>query len=269
MRIIRIVLVLVFLAVGGLYLFNDLVSDRSAAAEPPVISCDSEILEVSVNDGDGILLEGVTAADPQDGDLTGQILVSGVSKLIDGDTAKVTYVVFDADDNMATLTRHIRYTDYRLPRFSLDEPLIYTANEEIILLDRLHAEDAIDGDITDLIRVSYTLPTADPEVYTVDVQVTNSMGDTAFLTLPIIIRNEIITRPVVELDTCLVYLEQGSTFRARRYLSGATYDGLSVSSDNVSISGDVDTDVPGTYQVRYTCTYAGRTGDTILTVVVE
>lgn len=269
MKIIRILLVLVFLAVGGLYIYNDMTNNWSAADVPPVLSCDSEVLEVSVKDSNRALLAGVTATDAQDGDLSDQVLVSGVSKLLDGNMAKVTYVVFDVDNNMATMTRYIHYTDYQLPRFILNEPLIYAFNEQIALLDRLQAEDVIDGNLTGSIRVSYTEGTSDPEVYTVDVQVTNTMGDTASLTLPVIIQTGTALRPQVELETYLVYLEQGSRFNAGDYLTGATYDGLQVSAGNVTISGAVDTDTPGTYQVRYSCTYGGSAGIAILTVVVE
>lgn len=269
MRIVKILLVLVFAVVAVFYTMNDHSKQNSAADSGPVITCDSETLNISVSDGEQALLRGIAATDEQDGDLSSQVLVSGISKLISDNTAKVTYVVFDSDDNLATLTCNVHYTDYQRPRFSLDEPLLYAADEEIVLLDRLHATDVIDGDITNSIRVSYTQTTSDPEIVTVDVQVINSMGDNARLTLPMIIVESGGLRPVVNLSTYLLYLEQGDPFYAGDYLESATYGNDRLSSLNTTISGQVDTDTPGTYTVTYTSSYNGSSGCAILTVVVE
>lgn len=269
MRIVKTLLVLALAAVAVLYFFQDLTDQFSTRDEPPVLTCGSDVLEISVKDDRSAMLAGITAADDQDGDLTDQVLITGVSQLITDNTAKVTYAVFDSDDNMATLTRSVRYTDYRLPRFSLDQPLIYGATENVVLLDRLHARDTIDGDITDRIRVSYLNATADPMVSNVDVQVTNSMGDTAWLTLPVIFLEDTAHCVDIELSTCLVYLEQGSRFNARGYLNRAALNGNAIGTDQVTISGEVDTDTPGTYYVRYGCRYGSAAGTVILTVVVE
>ena len=269
MRITRILLVLIFLAVLVLYTIQDLTGANAAADVPPVLSCDSETLEISVNDDDSVLLTGITATDAQDGDLTGRVLVSGVSRLIGDSTAKVSYAVFDSDNNMATLTRYIRYTDYRLPRFSLDAPLIYRSGEEVKLLDRLHADDSIDGDITDAIRVTYTDTAGETGIHRMNVQVTNSMGDTAWLTLPVIILDGEQEYVDVTLHTYLVYLEQGSRFSPSGYLESASLNGASISLGNVTTSGEVDTDTPGIYNVAYTCVYGSRSGTAVLTVVVE
>ena len=269
MRITRILLVLVFLAVAAVFTVQDMADRFSTADDPPVLTCDSEILEISVKDDDSALLTGITASDPQDGDITDRILVTGTSRLLDGNTVTVSYAVFDSDHNMASMTRQIRYTDYRLPRFSLKEPLVYTTNENIRLLDRLGAEDVVDGDITGAIRVTYTDTVDDPGIHNIGVQVTNSMGDTAWLTLPVIFLENTDDRVEVELDSYLVYLNQGSSFDARRYLDSASWQGDPVSTGNVTISGEVDTDTPGTYYVNYTCAYGSHSGTVILTVVVE
>ena len=269
MRITRILLVLVFLVVFAVHSIQGMTGPRKSAEVPPVLSCDEGILEISVRDSDTALLTGITANDEQDGDLTGRILVTGTSRLMDDGTAKVSYAVFDSDDNMATLTRQIRYTDYRRPRFSLEEPLVYTIGQNIALLDRLHAEDVLDGDITQAIRVTYTDSNTDTGIHSLNVQVTNSMGDTAWLTLPVILLEDHDNRVDVTLDTYLLYLQQGDSFRAADHLVRASFHGDSVSLGNVTISGDVDTDTPGIYNVHYTGTYGSRTGTVILTVVVE
>ena len=271
MRLIKNVLILVLLAVTALYAWQRVSTNLTDAKEPPVIECPAEPLVISVADAaeTNRLLAGVTASDAQDGDLTNDILVAGVSKLITENTAKITYVVFDSDNNMASATRSVRYTDYHCPRFSLSEPLVYTFSQEILLLDRLQALDVIDGDITNAIRVSQMLATSDSEIYAVDVQVTNSMGDTAWLSLPVILLEGGGDRVEITLSSYLVYLEKGSGFHARNYLESATFAGETLDLENVHISGQVDTNTPGVYQVQYDAAYAGNAGKIILTVVVE
>ena len=131
---------------------------------PPEISCPNEVLEISALDTEEDLLVGVTAKDKQDGDLTDRITVAGISKLITNDTAKVTYLVFDRDNNMASCVRRIRYVDYHRPTFEVTEPLVYSTTEEVAMLARLKAIDVVDGDIvydvtfnTDRTRYSHVL----------------------------------------------------------------------------------------------------------------
>lgn len=269
MRILKIALTLVFAVTALLYGVNALSGGGAGNGEGPVFSCGDEVLDISVADGRDVLLRGVTASDAQDGDLTGKIIISGVSKLVGDNTAKVTYVVVDSDSNLATLTRQVRYTDYRRPRFTLDTALNYTGSQSVALLDRLHATDAIDGDITHNIRVSYAETTDDPNLFTMDVQVTNSMGDTAALTLPVVIYTEDRVRPVIDLTTYLVYLEQGAEFVPESYIEAVTYGDGTLTAGHVSISGQADTQVPGTYHLTYTAEYGNATGYAMLTVVVE
>lgn len=269
MRFIKILLVIILIVVAALYGWTAFSENLSGKTVAPVISCPAEVLEVSVNDDESVLLTGMSANDKQDGDLTGKILISGISKMLTDNTAKVSYVVFDSDHNMASYTRRIHYADYTSPRFAIVEPLIYYKSEAIALLDRIRVDDCIDGDITDFVRVSSLSASSDAEVYTVEAQVTNSMGDTVRLTLPVIQLEGIAIRPEVKLSSYLVYLPQGSTFHAESYLVYvSTPDGIGNKSD-VEISGAVDTSTPGTYMVHYTYPFGTTSGTSILTVVVE
>ena len=268
MRFLRVVLVLVFAALAALYTMNSIQGTQSVTDEGPELSCSTEVLNISVRDSRNALLRGVTATDAQDGSLTDRIIISGVSKLTGDDTATVTYVVVDSDNNIASMTRQLHYTDYESPRFSLEEPLVYPSIENVALLDRLHAEDAIDGDITNDIRVSYAQTTDDPELYTIDVKVTNSMGDTVEQTLPVVIRED-LRGPEIDLIGYLIYLERGSEFDPEALVEEITYNGKELSVRDLEISGEVDTEVPGTYDLAYSCEYDDFTSMVMVTVVVE
>lgn len=274
MRLIKVLLIFTLVVVTALYGLTAFTQSISGKNDAPTISCSGDTLELSVKDDASALLAGVTAEDKQDGDLTSEILVSGVSKFLDIGTSTVTYLAFDSDHNVGSLTRTIRYTDYESPRFTITEPLIYKSNEEIQLLDRISIVDCIDGDITANVRVSSMESTTTDEVYTSMVQVTNSMGDSAEVTLPIVWQNNNADRPQVVLTDYLVYLSQDSSFNASSYLSYVnTTEGRGNRSD-VRIEGTVDTATPGTYHVYYTYSYDvtetySLNGIAVLTVVVE
>jgi hypothetical protein len=242
------------------------VSDRKV---PPQISCPSEILEISAKDSESALLVDVTASDEQDGDLTHQITVGGISKLITNDTAKVTYLVFDSDNNMASCVRQVRYVDYHRPTFEVTEPLVYASSEEVVMLPRLKAIDVVDGDISKSIRVSTLEPTDNSEIFHVTIQVSNSVGDTSWVTLPVLMLESNPLRPELQLSDSLIYLEQGAKFTPSAYLLSLKVPGMTPSIADVTVDNEVDTGKPGTYYVTYTYSANGSTGTAILTVVVQ
>lgn len=236
---------------------------------PPKIICPSEILEISASDSEAVLLTGLTATDEQDGDLTNRITIGGISKLITNDTAKVTYMVFDSDNNMASCVRYVRYVDYHRPVFEVIEPLVYASTEEVSLLSRLKATDVVDGDISKNIRVSTLEPTANSEIYHVSIQVSNSVGDTSTVKLPVLMLESNPLRPEIELSDSLIYIDEGEKFTPSAYLMGLRVPGMSPSIAEVTVDNDVDTGKPGTYYVSYTYSANGSTGTAILTVVVQ
>lgn len=233
---------------------------------PPVITLDSDSITVSVEDGRDALLRGVTASDAKDGDLTGQIIVSGVSKLISNNTAKVSYMVFDKAGNMASATRYVVYSDYHRPRFMLTTPLVYSLGETVSITGRLQAQDAVDGDITSSIRVlSSDIISSTEGVYNLTLQVINSLGDTAQVTLPVTIRAEADGDSAVKLRRYLVYVGLGDNFEPRNYIESVSAGSVS----DVRIDSNVDTQSAGCYLVTYTVTSGGRSSSALMTVVVE
>jgi len=237
---------------------------------PPQINCPAEILEISASDNEAVLLEGVTATDAQDGDLTHRITIGGISKLITKDTAKVTYLVFDSDNNMASCVRKIRYTDYHRPTFEVVEPLIYASTEDVVMLSRLKATDVVDGDISKNIRVSTMEPTKNSELFHVTIQVSNSVGDTAWVTLPVLMLESNPLRPEIQLSDFLIYLEQGEKFTPSAYIQSLRVPGVSQPPlKDITVDNEVDTGKPGTYYVTYSYSANGSTGIAVLTVVVQ
>lgn len=270
MRITKILLITLLILVALACAVTRLDHSLSDKYDAPTISFDSERMDIPVGELDSRCFDGVSASDNQDGDITAGLMVQGISKFVDDDhTVKITYIVFDSDGNLATASRELRLTDYESPRFHLSKALNYTADATLTVLDRLSATDCVDGDISGDIRVSALTSTEYPEVYTMDVQVTNSLGDTARVTLPVILTSGNTSRPVVELADYLIYRQVGESFQSRNYLSTVNTGSGTAQLSDVEISGTVDTTTPGTYMVYYRYSDALGTGTAVLTVVVE
>ena len=256
MKALRIVTVFLFalslaLYVGVSFRYNILL-DRVS----PKIQCETDILDVSVNASETELLAGVTAEDNRDGDLTGQIMIQGISRLLTADTARITYVVMDSSDNIASCTRTLHYTDYERPRLYLTEMPVYRtypADDSLVrLFEALSARDVHDGDLSDQIQISaqYAKDNVEGELY-VSVQIINSLGDSEVIPLTIVIDNEGAQNPLVTLKEYITYVDAGAAFDPKSCiltLNGSTYSGADA---GLIIDSQVDTATPGAYQVRY------------------
>ena len=261
-------------AFGAYYVLSRQAADHAA----PEISFQSGEIEVSVGVTEAELLYGVTATDKRDGDVTGSLVVEGISELSPDQTATVTYAAFDKAGNVAKAERTLRYTDYQSPRFTLSAPLVFRSGISFNVLNYVGAEDVIDGTLDD--RVKATLVSRESSITTegvheVEFRVTNSMDDTVYLTVPVEVCPSGAYNATVELSENLVYLKQGARFEPNSYLKTLRVSGEKIDLRNandrvsVSCSSDVSTNTPGTYSVAYTVKYGNYTGYTRLIVVVE
>ncbi len=259
-----IVFVLMLVVYCGVMLYDRMMVDNTA----PILSCDSKEITVSVRDDQSALLAGVTATDDRDGDLTEQIMIKSVSRLISANTARVTYIVFDSANNMATLSRTVCYSDYEAPKFVLKQPLYFREGEKLALMDRLSASDVLDGDISGNICVISQNVEDVPGVYTVTVQVTNSLGDAATLPLKLVVGRDTDAQ-MVQLTDYLVYLQKGADFDALDHIRSVhNAAGVAVGKTDVEIEGNVDTQRSGVYHVCYRYTSQNQSHSVYLTVVV-
>ena len=75
----------------------------------PTITDSLGALDISVQGYPDAMFPGLTAKDKTDGDLTDQIMVASMSHFLEPGTVSVKYVVFDAHNNSATLTRKVHF----------------------------------------------------------------------------------------------------------------------------------------------------------------
>lgn len=249
-------------------------TDRTA----PEISFQTQELRISVHDTDKALLEGVTAWDAQDGDVTAGLVVEGVSSISADQRATVTYAAFDQAGNVSKAKRTVWYTDYESPRFTLSQPLVFSSGRSFNVLNCIGAEDAIDGTLDDRIKadlISSEGSLTEVGLHEVEFRVTNSMGETVYLRVVVEVYQSGTYNAVLELTEPLAYVEKDAEFVAEDYLKSLSYAAQVIPLDtmdedvSVEVESEVDTHVPGSYSVAYTVKSGAYTGHTRLVVVVE
>ncbi len=272
----RLLLLLVVLCCAAFAVYC-LWQQRKIDRKPPQITIGQEELRVSVRDPQEKLFEGMTATDAHDGDVTSSLVVESVRYAAADGSFTVTYAAFDAAGNVSKAKRTVCYTDYTAPRFTLSAPLIFQAGSSPDVFAPLGAQDVVDGDLTK--RIKGTLISAEkrlPEegTYTVEFRVSNSLGDTAYLTAPVEMVSGWNSAAKITLKSYLVYLHKGEAFSPESYPVSMKVGGQVLPLDGTSeatvrAQSGVNTSVPGTYHVDYTASYGQHTAHTRLLVVVE
>ncbi len=147
--------------------------------KPPVITLsDSVSNEFSVTVTNEELMEGVSASDPEDGDVTGTVIIESMSQITSRKTRFVTYAAFDSANNVTKLEREITYTDYRSPEIKAKSALEFSSGVTLSqIIERLECIDVIDGDISDKIIFNGNLNLLTVGTHTLPFEVTNSCGD--------------------------------------------------------------------------------------------
>ena len=261
------------------------ITNNNLDTNPPEITMSSDSIKISIADDDDKILEGVTATDSKDGDVTSSLVVENLSNFIEEGVREASIVAFDKDNHISRVTREVTYTDYYSPRFKLSQPLRFS-EDTYSYLTYFTAEDCLDGDITAKIHMTFD---EDYDYNTIgdvkiNVTVANSMGDVSTLpvTMTIYDSDELRNAPTITLTDYLIYVESGESFDPSSYLesvsaNGKTYSnkkGRMVVSSRYTTSEEeeempssvmsIDNPVkkkPGVYEVAYTATDSGDVED--------
>lgn len=275
---ITVMVLCVGLLVAYLY-YSRSISDITA----PVITVAQPDMtpQISVEDPQSVLLEGVTARDDRDGDVTASLVVESLGVISREHTVTVTYAAFDQAGNVAKARRTLQYTDYIGPRFSLSAPMIYTFGTQFDVLNQVLVTDPLDGDIRHKVK---TMP-LDSEAITAEgihqvrFRVTNSLGDLEELVLPVEVRYSGSHNAQLHLKDYLIYLKTGASFKPNSYLQEVVHQGTTTklgrilpNTMSLQVEGSVDTETAGVYAISYTLTGTqdgGWSAYSKLIVVVE
>ena len=277
-----ICLISILLCIGllvGYQAWDEIQTDTKA----PEITVSEELPVVSIPLSDDALMQGISAWDKTDGDVTGSLVVESMTLLDKNGTLSVAYAAFDRSGNVAKATRNVQLSNYTPPHFSLSQSLAFASGREYDLFAMISAQDELDGNISYRIRATAMDDTVltDVGIHNVEFRVTNSLGDTAKLILPVEVYAPNAYDAVVTLSDYLIYLDQGAAFNSHQYLDKFIHgaETFSLSSGmpagfSVQLTGTVDTNTPGVYPVSYRVTRTldnarHYTGYARLIVVVE
>lgn len=209
--------------VTGIYAYLFFLNDDTTA---PVLSIDSEMLEVSVKATNEDLLQGVSAVDDVDGNVSTSVLVEGIGNINENHEANITYVAFDSSNNVSKISRTLKFTDYESPVFGQKKTLTFAKNQSPDVLSYMTAMDQFDGNISRRIKgmlVSDTSSLSNVGIHQVEFRVTNSLGDTQRITLPVEVYETGLYNATVDLgEEYLIYLKRGQSFKPEQYLENLT-----------------------------------------------
>ena len=244
----------------------------------PIISYDGDLV-ISVNASLEELLSGVKAIDEVDGDVSDTLVIENYSKISDDNKVNVTYAAYDKSNNVAKVTRIIEYTDYQLPQFKLNKPLIFNSVKLTSLLGSIEAYNVRGENISNRIRVQYQQDPSEMNKtdinYPINFAVTDELGGTKSITLNVdIVDNKINYNNDIEvnLKDYLIYVDKNEKINLSRYLDSIVYQNEEqrINYRNLEIETDLDTSVSGVYDVYFNYTLSNNlSGYSKLVVVVN
>ncbi len=266
---IIVLIAFVFIAVASAAVF---VSEKLAVDKTiPVITVEGDVIEVSLKAKDEELLQGVTAFDEKDKDLTDKIIIESISRFAEKGVSKVTYAVCDSDNNVAKASRMIKFKGYKSPWFKINGNLCFSLYERIDISGIISAFDSLEGDISaNIVVTSDNYSVSIPGMYSLNATVTNSKGDSSEIVLPFVLEDRPLSVPTIELKEYLVYTKKDKKIDFKSYIVDAIDLNEESLKDKVTVESNVDFKKPGTYNVHYYVTDSNNfRGHSVMTVVVE
>ena len=282
--------ILLFLLAGTLFSFFTYRRSQGVDGSGPVMTIDSDVLEISVKDSAEALLQGITATDRKDGDVTESVVLESLSAFIDTDTRLATYAAFDSDKHVTRGARRIVYTDYTKPEFSMTQDLEYPTGRSDISINGIKVQDCIDGDISSFIKVKLD-PAYDIDEegeYETEFSIVNSAGDKASFKAYITIYDNAETKgPQFDIvdNEYLIYLDRGDAFYPFDYIEDVKIGGrkynivegsgnygaeeiekgekIVVGRNQIDVEGEVDTETPGEYVIKFSMTVDAGNQETV------
>jgi len=224
----------------------------------PRIEVDQRNITYVSGDDTGPLLDGVTAFDKVDGDVTNSLLVKEITVLNSGDAAKVTYAARDKHNNISEGYRIVTYVE---------------ADEDYSELDELIDENNLDEVPSDNIENDGNeLPeNIDTEEEVTEEDVSEDAEDNSEQTVDEAEKQQNATENTEEDKTPKITLKQksvnigvGQTFNPSDYVK------LKENASSIEIDGAINVMVPGTYPLTFIVTgQDGKKASETLTVVVK
>ena len=237
------------------------VSDLNVSNNQPVISATDKTIALNSNFN---ILEGVSASDVEDGNLTSKLISTGTVNTAQVGTYPVTYTVTDSSNFSASKTVNITVK-------GASEPVIIASDKEVSQytsfdpMEGVKATDATDGDITNKVTYTGTVDIDTKGEYKITYSVTNNSGKTAVKTITVkVVANE---KPEINATDKTIYLN--SDFDPKEGVTAQDKEDGDLTSKLEITKNEVKTDTIGDYKVEYSVTdNAGQTTTKEITITV-
>ncbi len=198
-------------------------------------------------------MDGVTAIDTEDGNITKHIKVTGSVDTNKPGKYELTYKVTDKDGNSTTVKRTIIVNSKELHVNNL--PVIHAEDKTIEVGDkfnpmtRVTAYDEEDGNITKDIKViENTVNTSKAGTYKVVYKVTDSNGAATTKSITEIVKSN--DKPVIS-GADSTSIKEGTSFDSMKGVTATDKEDGNITK-HIKVTGSVDTNKPGTYELTYT-----------------
>ena len=225
---------------------------------------------VSISEGTSFdPMAGVTAIDTEDGNITKDIKITGSVDINKPGKYELTYTVTDSDGNTTTVKRVIIVNPKMVEINAV--PTINAENKTIKVGDKFDpmagvtANDKEDGNITDKIKVvENTVNTNKAGTYTVKYEVTDSKGATVTKTITVTVKSN--DKPVIN-GADNVSISEGTSFDPMAKVTATDTEDGNITKD-IKVTGNVDVNKPGKYELTYTVTDSNGNTTTVKRVVI-
>ncbi|MGG7058058.1 immunoglobulin-like domain-containing protein [Clostridium tertium] len=208
---------------------------------------------------------GVEAIDKEEGNLTEKISATGNFDYNTPGEYKITYSVTDKDGNTTTVVRIINVVEANV------ENVVINANNVTIKvgdtfkpLEGVTVTDPKNPNIIDTLKYTSDVDTTKSGVYKVVYEVVGSNGKLVTKTIAVtVLSNE---KPVIT-GADDIEIEFGSSFDVRKDVKATDYEDSDL-TEKIVITGEVNTSVPGTYEITYSVTDKDGNTTTIIRKVI-
>lgn len=192
-----------------------------------------------------------------DKNLTSKVTVNGKVNTKKLGTYKITYKVKNGIFTR-TVTRKVVVSDTEKPKLDITSDDLYICPGTEVVPDKVKATDNYDGDISKKVE-----NIIDPDKIT--YKVTDSSGNVSEVSRKIIYKD--IEKPTITLNgNETMYLYVGDNFEDPGVSTIDNCD--SKISEKVKVEGNVDTNVAGTYEVKYIITDDGGNSNEVVRKVI-
>lgn len=201
----------------------------------------------TINKGENIdLMSGVIATDPENGNITSSVTISGEVYINIPGEYKITYTATDNQQFSVSKTVTVTVKGESIPVIEASNKTV-TQYTEFKPKEGISASDSIDGDISSKIEViENTVDTGKVGTYKVVYKVTNSTGKS--ITKEITVTVKANEKPVIQASDKSIALN--STFNPLDGVSATDAEDGTITNIEV-IENTVDTSKLGTYKVTY------------------